>query len=134
MGRARERWERLRSGRLRFAMDRWDALVRWLREDDGSWSESAPRPFLLFLALFGVAMLAISLFGDQGLFAYRSLTLQARQLRVEVAALEQREQDLTHQVHALRSDPAAIEKLARQKLGLVRPGETVIQLPPLDSK
>jgi cell division protein FtsB len=120
---------RLRQGRFRVVAERWDLLRQWLREDDGSWNESAPRPFLLFLALFGVAMVAVSLFGDQGLLAYRSLVSQARQLRLDVAELEGREEDLARQVRALRSDPAAIERLARQKLGLVKPGETVIQLP-----
>jgi len=103
--------------------------VRWVREDDNSWSNGAPRAFLLFLMLFGVAMVAVSLFGDQGLFAYRSLAGQARQLREDVTALDAREQELTGQIRALRSDPASIERLARRKLGLVKPGETVIQLP-----
>jgi cell division protein FtsB len=114
---------------LRVAAEQWAHLRAWLREDDGSWNETAPRPFLLFLSLFGVAMIAISLFGDQGLFAYRSLANQARQLRQEVTALESQEDDLARQIHALRSDPAAIEKLARQKLGFAKPGEIVIQLP-----
>ena len=121
--------ERLRQGRLKPITDQWDQLRSWLREDDGSWNDSAPRPFLLFLSLFGVAMLAISLFGDQGFFAYRSLSGQAHQLRKEVADLQSREEALAFQIHALRTDPAAIEKLARQKLGLVKPGELVIQLP-----
>jgi cell division protein FtsB len=119
----------LRQSRFRLVAERWDLLRQWLGDDDGSWNDSAPRPFLLFLALFGVAMIAISLFGDQGLLAYRSLSSQAWSLRQEVADLEGREADLARQIRALRSDPAAIETLARQKLGLAKPGETVIQLP-----
>jgi cell division protein FtsB len=126
---AREWMVRLRQSRLKIVFEGWSQLRQWLGEDDGSWNETAPRPFLLFLSLFGVAMVAISLFGDQGWFAYRSLSSQAYQLRQEVADLETREQDLVHDIHALRSDPAAIEKVARAKLGLVKPGETVIQLP-----
>jgi cell division protein FtsB len=131
MGRLRVRdwWDRLRQGRLRPLAQQGARLVHWLREDDGSWNDGAPRPFLLFLMLFGTAMVAISLFGDQGLFAYRSLVGQSRQLHQEVDTLLAREQDLTRQIHALRTDPAAIERLAREKLGLVKPGETVIQLP-----
>ena len=122
-------WARLRQGRIKPLTDQGERLVDWVREDDGSWNDSAPRPFLLFLLLFGTAMVAISLFGDQGLFAYRSLVAQQRQLRLDVVTLESREQELTRQIHDLRSDPAAIERIARQKLGLVKPGETVIQLP-----
>jgi cell division protein FtsB len=129
MGWTRQWWERLGGGRLRPIAAQGERLVHWVREDDNTWSERAPRPFLLFLILFGAAMVAVSLFGDQGLFAYRSLAGQTRQLREEVSALDAREQELARQVRALRSDPAAIERLARQKLGLVKPGETVIQLP-----
>ena len=120
---------RMRMGPLRPVADRWAALLGWLREDDASWNDSAPRPLVLFLTLFGVGMVAISLFGDQGFFAYRSLQAQARTLKQEVRALESREEDLTRQIHALRSDPAAIERVAREKLGLAKPGEIVIQLP-----
>jgi len=120
---------KLRQGRIAPVIERWDQLRSWLSEDDGTWNDGAPRPFILFLALFGTAMVAISLFGDQGLFAYRSLYGQSRQLRREVTELEAREDYLTRQIHALRSDPAAIEKLARQKFGYAKPGEIVIQLP-----
>jgi cell division protein FtsB len=129
MGLAAKLWERLRGGNLKSFAESGGRLVHWVREDDNSWSQAAPRPFLLFLLLFGVAMVAISLFGDQGLFAYRTLAAQARQLRIEVDALEIQEQALSRQINALRSDPAAIERLARLRLGLVRPGEIVIELP-----
>jgi len=129
IARIREWWQRLRQRGLKPLAAQGERLVHWVREDDGSWNESAPRPFLLFLMLFGVAMVAISLFGDQGLFAYRSLTYQESQLRSNVQVLEVREQELIREIRALRSDPAAIERLARQKLGLIKPGETVIQLP-----
>lgn len=129
MGLAAKLWERLRGGNLKSFAESGGRLVHWVREDDNSWSEGAPRPFLLFLMLFGAAMVTVSLFGEQGWFAYRSLAGQTRQLREEAGALDAREQELTRQIRALRSDPAAIERLARERLGLVKPGETVIQLP-----
>jgi cell division protein FtsB len=129
MGWIRQWWGRVREGRLGPIAERGERLVHWVREDDNSWSEGAPRPFLLFLMLFGAAMVTVSLFGEQGWFAYRSLAGQTRQLREEAGALDAREQELTRQIRALRSDPAAIERLARERLGLVKPGETVIQLP-----
>lgn len=119
---------RMRHGRLKPIADQGERLVEWVREDDGSWNDNAPRPVLLFLLLFGTAMVAVSLFGDQGLFAYRSLKSQAHELRREIGNLERRELDLTREIRGLRTDPAAIERLARQKLGLVKPDETVIQL------
>lgn len=108
------------------------ALVRlreWLREDDGSWHEGAPRPFLLFLLIFGVGIVLISLLGDQGLLAYYGLRREESALRKEIDGLARQEGDLASRIQALRSDPQYIEMLARQRLGLVKPGETVLQLP-----
>ncbi len=105
-------------------------LSAWLREDDGTWTRGAPRHFLLFLLLFGAAMFLVSLFGDQGLFAYRSLRGEAVSLRDEVGALKIKQQDLGREIRLLRGDPATIERLARERLGLVKAGEIVIQLPP----
>ena len=129
MGWTRQWRELVHGGWLKPIAEQGERLVRWVREDDNTWSEGAPRPFLLFLILFGAAMVTVSLFGEQGLFAYRSLAGQARQLRQEVGALDAREQELARQIRALRGDPATIERLARQKLWLVKPSETVIQLP-----
>jgi len=104
-------------------------LRDWLREDDGTWHEGAPRPFLLFLLVFGVGIVTISLLGDQGLLAYYGLRREEVALRRDIDRLERRDLDLTGRIRALRSDPQYVEMLARQRLGLVKPGETVLQLP-----
>jgi cell division protein FtsB len=108
-------------------------LRAWLREDDGSWHDGAPRAFLLFLLIFGVGIVLISLLGDQGLLSYYSLRREAASLRVEIENLRQEEGELARRIQALRSDSSYIEMLARQRLGLVKPGETVLQLPRRES-
>jgi cell division protein FtsB len=108
------------------------ALARlrdWLREDDGSWHDGAPRPFLLFLLVFGVGIVTISLLGDQGLLAYYGLRREESSLRADIDRLERQEGNVSRRIQSLRSDPQYIEMLARQRLGLVKPGETVLQLP-----
>jgi cell division protein FtsB len=52
-------------------------------------------------------------------------TLRARNL--ELAAENER---LAREAEALRSDPSAIERVARAELGWVRPGEIVVDLTP----
>ncbi len=91
--------------------------------------ETAPRSLALFLALFLGGLVLISLLGDQGLIAYRRLQGQAAHLRGEVALLQARRVALGARIRALREDPAYIELVARRRLGLVRPGETIVQLP-----
>jgi len=105
------------------------SLRDWLRDDDGSWHDAPPRPFLLFLLVFGVGIVLISLLGDQGLLAYYSLRKEASSLRTEIDQLQREEGDLASRIQALRTDPNYIEMLARQRLGLVKPDETVLQLP-----
>jgi cell division protein FtsB len=46
-----------------------------------------------------------------------------------VAVLDAENRKLEAEVAALRNDPKAAEKVAREKLNLVRPGEVVIMLP-----
>jgi cell division protein FtsB len=78
--------------------------------------------FLLFVAgLLGVA------------FWYLPLIKQNERMRKEVLRLEtqlQKEEETSKQlkaaVDALRNDPKAVERLARERLRYAKPGETVI--------
>jgi len=47
----------------------------------------------------------------------------------EVEALRARQADLTRTIDRLRNDPLYIEKLAREEMGMVREGETVLKFP-----
>ncbi|HZT21400.1 MAG TPA: septum formation initiator family protein [Verrucomicrobiae bacterium] len=53
-------------------------------------------------------------------------------LDAQLQAEEQKSQQLQGEIEALRNDPQAVERLAREKLGYARPDETVIHfVPPL---
>lgn len=110
----------------------WAAALQGIfrpEEDAQGAIPGLPRYFIAFVLLFMVGMLMISLFGDQGLLAYYRLKTESRQLRLDVAALEETRGELARTIRALREDDDYIEMLARQRLGLVRPGEIVVQLP-----
>jgi cell division protein FtsB len=55
--------------------------------------------------------------------------------RTRVADLEQERGRLVARIRALRRDPVAVEAVARERLGMVRPGEIVIrwhaEVPPM---
>jgi cell division protein FtsB len=58
------------------------------------------------------------------------------EMRREIAAMERdlvtlraRTEELSLMVERLRTDPAYVEKLAREELGYVRDGETVLKFP-----
>jgi cell division protein FtsB len=72
-----------------------------------------------------IALVVGSLFGDRGilyLVAQRERTLA---LRREIQELRAQNGLLVEEIRALRADPRAIERLARESLGLAREGETV---------
>ena len=79
--------------------------------------------FLIFVAvIMGIA------------FWYLPLIQQNERMRKEVLRLEaqvQRDEEtnklLKASIDALRNDPKAVERLARERLGYAKPGETVIR-------
>jgi cell division protein FtsB len=72
-----------------------------------------------------VGLLVGSLFGDRGLLQLVSQRERAEALGREIEQLKADNSHLAADIRALRRDPAAIERLAREELGLARPGETV---------
>jgi cell division protein FtsB len=94
-----------------------------------------------WLALLGLAaaafillkLLLSLLLSDMGVFTLLDLHRTRRDLKEEIADLKEKNAALTDQVHALRSDPVYIEALAREELGMVRPGDHVYRLVPRES-
>ena len=65
------------------------------------------------------------LFGDRGLFQLVNQRERAEALAREIDQLRVDNSRLAAEISALRRDPAAIERLAREELGLARADETV---------
>jgi len=84
--------------------------------------------FLLALAL--LALLVHDIFGDHGLLAMRRSQKEVEKLRQEIQQLNQDNARLAEEVKALKNDPKTIERIAREEMGLARPGELVFKLPP----
>jgi cell division protein FtsB len=49
------------------------------------------------------------------------------QLDTQIAKVEENNRQLKTSIEALRYDPKAVERLARERLGYAKPGETVIR-------
>jgi cell division protein FtsB len=77
-----------------------------------------------------VWLLLALLFGEMGLPRYLAMRHHATQLEAELAALRGDNASLRKDIARLQHDPATIERLARERLGYVRKGETVYQLAP----
>jgi cell division protein FtsB len=77
---------------------------------------------------FVAALLTCSVLDGGGLRRAWLLEEQARRLDHDDAALEAQVLRLRREVKALRGDPAALERAAREELGYVRPGEMIYKL------
>jgi cell division protein FtsB len=79
-----------------------------------------------------IALVVGSLFGDRGILHLMAQRERAVVLARELDSLREENEQLARDIAALRADPAAIERIAREELGLARPGETVflIREPP----
>ena len=81
------------------------------------------------LLLFVLFLLVHDIFGTHGFLAMRRAQKEIQRLRDEVTKLNQENLQLEDQVKGLRSDPKLIERIARDELGLARPGEIIIKIP-----
>lgn len=82
----------------------------------------------LSLALFLILLASLlnSLFGDRGVLGLLEARRELRQIEEEIAALRAENQRLIEEIRSLKSDPRAIEKLAREELGLLKPNEVAL--------
>lgn len=76
-----------------------------------------------------VLVLMHTLFGPYGYFSMRRSEREIEQLRQEIDHLDRENSQLSGEIRALETDPAAIEKAAREDMGLARPGELIFRLP-----
>ncbi|MGH9748690.1 MAG: FtsB family cell division protein [Candidatus Polarisedimenticolia bacterium] len=84
--------------------------------------------FVLFWFLT-VSLVFNSLFGDMGIIQGFRQRRHLTRVQREVATLHDRNDRLLADIRALRSDPWRIEAIAREELGLTRPGEILFLFP-----
>lgn len=86
-----------------------------------------------FLALFSLgasaALFAFFLLDDRGILQEKRLRQRVVDLQAEVSRTYSQNEQLGRDVERLMKDPAAAEKIAREELNLVRPGDVVVILP-----
>ncbi len=81
------------------------------------------------LGLLLVLLVMDNIFGTHGYLAMRRTQKEIAALKKDLQRLNDENQQLAEQVKALKSDPQLIEKIARDELGLARPGEVIIRIP-----
>jgi cell division protein FtsB len=82
---------------------------------------------ILGLALF--ALLVHDVFGPHGFIAMRRTQKEIEQIREQIGKMNDENKTLADQVNSLKSDPKSIERIAREEMGLARPGEMIFKIP-----
>lgn len=86
---------------------------------------------LLWILLAGLGLLVLQdVFGTHGVLAMRRAQHEATREQQEIDRMNQENVDLQNRVNQLKTDPQAIERIAREQMGLARPGEYIFKVPP----
>ena len=100
------------------------------RIDTGIWDKLTKAVvFLLVIA----ALLAVAVWYLPLIKQNERMRSEILRLQQNVATEEETARQIKVQIEALRNDPETVERYAREKLGLARPGETVIRFERADS-
>ncbi len=81
------------------------------------------------LGLAFLALLIHDIFGPHGVIAMRRAQREIQQIRQQIGKINAENKSLAEQVTSLKTDPKAIERIAREEMGLARPGELIFKLP-----
>ena len=81
------------------------------------------------LGLLLLALLVHDIFGVHGYLAMRRTQQEINKVKAGIGQLNKENVQLEEEVKELKSDPHKIEKIARDELGLARPGEVIIKIP-----
>ena len=87
------------------------------------------RRALILLAIALSVLAGNAIFGEGGLRVLLEARRENQGLEQEIERLEEENRQLEGDIQGLRSDPAAIEKLAREQMQMAKPGEIIFTLP-----
>ncbi|MBI5427618.1 MAG: septum formation initiator family protein [Nitrospinae bacterium] len=84
--------------------------------------------FLLMIFFLFMVMVLVAVFHKDGILTVFDFQKELVKLKDSNVSLAEENSRLRTEIGELKNDPFAMEKLAREKLNLVRPGETVYQI------
>lgn len=81
------------------------------------------------LLILSIVSVPLSILDDEGLPRYRALKDELAEVERVNERLRRDVEQLDREVDALRHDPEAIERIARDELGMIREDEILFQFP-----
>ncbi|MDY7231478.1 FtsB family cell division protein [Hyalangium rubrum] len=89
---------------------------------------TARKKFLVVAAVVAGVLSLASVADARGFRRYLKLRQDVESLQERNRVLAEQNDTLLREINALRKDPAALERAAREELGYVKPGELVFHL------
>ena len=83
----------------------------------------------ILLGLIVLVLLVHDIFGTHGFLAMRRTQSEIKKVQADLDQLNKENLQLGQEVRELKTDPHKIEKIARDELGLAKPGEVIIKIP-----
>jgi cell division protein FtsB len=80
---------------------------------------------LIFPALVVIALYYAVFGGEYSIFEVRSAKLEAERVKAELAVLKAENDSLRAWADSLETDSATLERIARENMGMIRPGEVL---------
>ena len=80
------------------------------------------------IVLIGITLLTIFIFGDHGLFQLYKLKKEKKNIQKHITKLREERETLIAEKKRLENDLKYIEKLAREKYRMAKPGERVYKV------
>lgn len=78
---------------------------------------------LILAVLLNIALASRIIWGSHSLYTWRVLKEKQSELSEELAALDEKRAALSREIRLLKTDPAYVEKVIRQRLNYVRKNE-----------
>jgi cell division protein FtsB len=103
-------------------------VLRAVTREPSRWRRWRHRLALASLLALALAYLPYRLIDSAGERKANRLSAELDRVRAKSASLAETNAALRRDIEALRNDPHAIVDIARDELGLVRPGELVIRI------
>ena len=88
-----------------------------------------PRVAVGVFGLLTVAVLLLAIFNERGALEVGKRHTELDRIKSEVSDLQKQNEMLRSEIDSLLHDPVTIERIAREQLKLVKPGEIILLTP-----
>ena len=93
-------------------------------------ARSSRKRWLVLLAALAILIAVSSVVGKKSVVKVLRMSKTRTELQQEITRLKQVNEGLTREIQSFANNPGQVEVIAREDLGLVKPGEIVYQFSP----